>query len=661
MSVSAWIGIGLAIAILAILAILRLRASAPWLGPLFRHELVRLARRGAQPRLRAVYAGLLLVGLLVIYLRVFSNTDPVALLFDTSLQLPQDEKSTFTEWFTYVYFLVQLIAVSLITPVYAGGAIAEEKDRKSLDFLQSSLLTNREIILGKLAARLTFVTCIVLVGLPVLFMTMLFGGLDETTIIAGFLISLFTMLGLAGFSLLMGVYRNSLKDALFWPYGVLIVTTVLGVVCSCCFPWFSVVSPFTALTWIYFMNANAGMIGGIWGLSGSEFTIVVVSIYCTIYGLVFLICTTIAILGIRPVNVRSRIDPDERSHRTLKQSSRIKNVSVERSAPPERPHGVGDPYDLNPPPPAVIRRPRTVRARRSFTVPPLRDGDPFLWKERYFSGRLPMMESGVAWGCAIAVIVVFLSIIGISLVAGVLVKVLEGQLPGEVVNGCMRVFVVGTVIGLAPVIGLRAASSIAKERQQQTLLSLLGVPEARSRILFAKWLAPLFSVRYWLAAIVIFVMLSLVTGGLHPLGVFAGMVYLIGFLPFANSYGMWLSVRCRTGTRASAIFIGTMLALLIGPPIFGTLFRAIIQVLADSTTGSFAEHFLDNVNPVVGIWQAFAGWREVGGLPGDGAMLSPNSQSLTLLATVTMIGIMYLLAAVWFGWRAKENFERETA
>lgn len=657
----AWIGIGLAIAVLAILTVLRLRAKSPWLGPLFWHELVRLARRGTQPRLRALYAGLLLVGLLVIYLRVFSNTDPVALLFDSSLQLPQDEKSTFTETFTYVYFLVQLIAVSLITPVYAGGAIAEEKDRKSLDFLQSSLLTNREIILGKLAARLTFVTCIVLVGLPVLFMTMLFGGLDETTIIAGFLISLFTMLGLTGFSLLMGVYRKSLKDALFWPYGVLIVTTALGILCSCCFPWFSVISPFTALTWIYITNAKAGLIGGIWGLSGSEFTVVVVSIYCTIYGLVFLICTLFAVRGIRPAIHRSRIDPDNISRLTTRTAVRAKVVTAERVTSPELNTVETDPYDLNSPPPPVARRPRTVRARRSFTVPLLRDGDPFLWKERYFSGRLPMMESGVAWGCAIAVIVVFLSVLGISLVAGVLVKVLEGQLPGEVVNGCMRVFVVGTVIGLAPIIGLRAAASVAKERQQQTLLSLLGVPEARSRILFAKWLAPFLGVRYWLAAMAVAILLSLVTGGLHPLGVFAGVMYLTGFLPFANSYGLWLSVRCQSSTRASAIFIGTMLSLLIGPPIFGTLFRAVIQVFSNSVERQFAEQFLDNINPVIGIWQAFAGWREVSGSPLDTFQLNPQNRSLSLLATVTIIGAMYLLAAVWFGWRAKESFERETA
>jgi ABC-type transport system involved in multi-copper enzyme maturation permease subunit len=650
MSSLAWFGIGLAIAVLAILTVLRLRAKSPWLGPLFWHELVRLARRGVQPRLRAVYAGLLLVGLLVIYLRVFSNTDPLALLFDSSLQLPQDEKSTFTETFTYVYFLVQLIAVSLITPVYAGGAIAEEKDRKSLDFLQSSLLTNREIILGKLAARLTFVTCIVLVGLPVLFMTMLFGGLDETTIIAGFLISLFTMLGLAGFSLLMGVYRKSLKDALFWPYGVLIVTTALGVLCSCCFPWFSVISPFTALTWIFIMNANAGMFGGIWGLSGTEFTVVVVSIYCTIYGLVFLICTFFAVRGIRPTIYRSRIDPDNLPRRPTRTAERAKVVTAEQVTSPEPKNVEACPYDLNPSPSPASRRPRTVRARRSFTVPLLRDDDPFLWKERYFSGRLPMMESGVAWGCAISVIVVFLSVLGISLVAGVLVKVLEGQLPGEVVNGCMRVFVVGTVIGLAPVIGLRAAGSVAKERQQQTLLSLLGVPEARSRILFAKWLAPFLGVRYWLVAIGLSILFSLVTGGLHPLGVIAGTFYLLGFLPFANSFGLWLSVRCQSSTRASAIYIGTMLALLIGPPIFGTLFRAVIQISFNSEVGQMAEFFLDNVNPVVGIWQAFTGWRE----------FQTSDESLKMLITITFIGLFYLLAAAVFGLAAKATFERET-
>ena len=96
------IGIGIAVALLLVGAlILRLRAKSPWLGPLFWYELVKLARRGSQPRLRAVYAGLLLMGLLVNYLSVFHDRDPVSLLFDSTIQLPQNQRSTFTEAFTF--------------------------------------------------------------------------------------------------------------------------------------------------------------------------------------------------------------------------------------------------------------------------------------------------------------------------------------------------------------------------------------------------------------------------------------------------------------------------------------------------------------------------------------------------------------------------------
>jgi ABC-type transport system involved in multi-copper enzyme maturation permease subunit len=650
--------VAVGLAVLVGLFVLRLRAKAPWLGPLFVHELVRLARKGAQPRLRALYAGLLLVGLLVTYLRVFSDSDPASLLFDSSLQLPQDQRSTFTEWFTFVYLFVQLLAVSLITPVYAGGAIAEEKDRKSLDFLQSSLLTNREIVLGKLAARLTFVTCIVLVGMPVLFMTMLFGGLDENTIFAGFLLSFFTMLGLAGFSLLMGVYRKTLRDALLWPYGILVATTVFGFCCGCGIPGVSAVSPFSALTMIFANNAQGGA-GGPFALGGLDFTVITLVVFSVLYGLTFLVCTALAVSGIRPAIIKPVFDPDTGRRAPPRPRAKVL-ASAKADGPPPvaKPVEVAnDPYDFNPAPPPP-RRPRTVRARRAFTVPPLRDGDPFLWKERFFSGRLPVLESGVAWGCAISVIVAFLSIISLVLVAGVLIQLLSEKWPGEVINWCLRMFVVGTVIGLAPVLGLRAAGAVAKERQQQTLLSLLGVPEARSRILRAKWVAPLFGCRYWFIALAAAIGLSLLTGGVHPLGAVAGVIYLGGFLPFANSFGLWLSVRCHTGTRAASWFIGVMLALVVAPPLFGTLFRATFQILSSSGDGGLAESFFDNVNPIVGLWRAFAGWDEVTGARYD--PFSAHGTALPHLVSDSIIGLAYGVGALLLGYAAKAAFDRET-
>ena len=274
---------------------------------------------------------------------------------------------------------------------------------------------------------------------------------------------------------------------------------------------------------------------------------------------------------------------------------------------------------------------------------------------------MPVLESGVAWGCALTIITTFLSVIIIFLVAGVLVQILNSRMPGEWVKYCMRVFCVGTIIGLAPVIGLRAASAVAKERQQQTLLSLFVIPEARSRILLAKWIAPLYGVRYWLVALAAAIIVTLFSGGIHPLGVIAGLAYLLGFVPFANSFGLWLSVICKTGTRAATVFLSTMLALMIGPPIFGTLFRALLQVVSDTTYGVLAENFLDNVNPVVGIWRAFADWKDVEGFDGLVNGQPGKVTAIPALLADTVIGFFYMLAAIGFGWRAKTIFDRETA
>lgn len=669
------IAIGSLVAVVVIvLIVLRIRAKSPWLGPLYWHELVKLARRGGQPKLRAAYAILLLIGLLVLYLRVFSNVDPRELLFNSSIQLPQSQKDTFTEWFTVIFFILQIVYVSLITPVYAGGAIAEEKDRKTLDYLQASMLTNREIVLGKLAARLTFVTLIVLVGLPVLFMVMLFGGLDPTTIVLCFIVTIFTMLGLAGFSLFMGVYRNTLRDALYWPYGLLILGTIFGFFTTCCcpIPGLQALSPISCVVAIFAWNAQGGGVAGLFGLSGMSMSITLVTIFCVIYGLAFLIFTTAAIVGIRTPIRRSTIDPDTGRRVSPRASKKAKIVSAERAtpkpAPDLTPEPISDPYgddDDDDNRPTRRRRPRIVRARRSFSVKPLRDGDPFLWKEKHFSGRLPVLEGGVAWGCIIAVLSVFLGGIAIALFAGVLVKIAEGQYPADIINGCLRTYVAGAILGLAPIVGLRAAGSIAKERQQQTLLSLLTIPEARSRILFAKWLAPIHGVRWWLASLVICIFVAVFTGGVHPLGAVAACCYLVGFVPFANSLGLWLSLRCTSSLRAMTIFFAVIAALFIGPPIFGTLFRAALGlVAADSAAGLLYEQFLDNVNPLVGLWRSLVNWSDFYGneawMNGQRQSVDRSAAAYAQLISTVVIGGLYAAFAALFGWLALRRFERET-
>ena len=64
------------------------------------------------------------------------------------------ETAVLAETFFGTFMIVQLILIVLLTPAYVAGAIAEEKDRKTMEFLLATDLRNREIVLSKLLSRL---------------------------------------------------------------------------------------------------------------------------------------------------------------------------------------------------------------------------------------------------------------------------------------------------------------------------------------------------------------------------------------------------------------------------------------------------------------------------------------------------------------------------
>jgi ABC-type Na+ efflux pump permease subunit len=68
----------------------------------------------------------------------------------------------------------------------AAAAVAEEKDRHTLPILLTTTLSDREIVFGKAAARVALVLSAVFAGLPVLMLTLLFGGVDLGLVAAGY-------------------------------------------------------------------------------------------------------------------------------------------------------------------------------------------------------------------------------------------------------------------------------------------------------------------------------------------------------------------------------------------------------------------------------------------------------------------------------------------
>src|SRR5205823_2249569 len=99
-----------------------------------------------------------------------------------------------------------------------AGAIAEERQRRTLEFLCASPLTRREIVLGKLAARMLHLGGALAVGLPVLSVTLLFGGVSPLRLVAGVVVTTWTFASLSALSILCSVGSRTVTRAVTAAY-----------------------------------------------------------------------------------------------------------------------------------------------------------------------------------------------------------------------------------------------------------------------------------------------------------------------------------------------------------------------------------------------------------------------------------------------------------
>src|SRR5262245_46664657 len=205
-------------------------------GPLFRYELTRLARRGLQPKLRAAFAGLLFVALLVAFLAAFPSANPLRALTHLDEPLSIEAGSRFGHWFLVAFLLIQAVVVMVVTPAIAASAIGEEKERRSLDLLLTTPLSSAEIVVGKLAARLVFVGMLLLTGLPIVALMTLLGGVDPVQLVVGSAIAFVSMGSIGALSLFFAVWCETLSGALVRAYACIAGVTLLGFLCGCFFP-----------------------------------------------------------------------------------------------------------------------------------------------------------------------------------------------------------------------------------------------------------------------------------------------------------------------------------------------------------------------------------------------------------------------------------------
>ncbi len=140
---------------------------------------------------------------------------------------PPARLAAFARGFFELFVAAQFAAVAVVTPALTAGAVVEERERRTLDFLLVTGLSAREVVAGKLAVRVGQALLLVLAGLPVLAFLQFFGGVDPELLVTAFALTLVTAVGLAGLGVGASGRAVRSRDAVVTAYTLAVTYVVL--------------------------------------------------------------------------------------------------------------------------------------------------------------------------------------------------------------------------------------------------------------------------------------------------------------------------------------------------------------------------------------------------------------------------------------------------
>jgi ABC-type transport system involved in multi-copper enzyme maturation permease subunit len=470
--------------LLLVCLVVLLRRGLALLGPVFFYDALRTARRGRHRLLRCLYAGLLLVVLALVYARWFVRDPSAGLmaLFEGG-RVDRNDLARFAESFFYTFLGAQYAVVLLVTPAYTAGAIAEERQARTLESLLATGLSSTELVLGKLASRVVHLVLLLLTGLPVLSLLQLVGGVDPRLLAIGFANTLGMMLGMSALGILVSVNMHKPRQAMAVSYAAAIAYQLFAV--TFCSPAF--LSP---------------------GDMPDLPPVLVVIVF--FHGMLATICVAGA-------------------------------VSLLRRATTS-----GQAFELA----AVTQDSGRVLQSVGPSAPPLGDLAPMVWKERFAQCGV----EGSLFSEFVHTIgpIYWLGLVGMSWLS-VLFMALGGGLQESVGVASLwaKATAAATICIVLFMMALRAAETISAEREQHTLDSLLTTDLTDGEILGAKWQICWRSGWRYGLGLVIVVVGGIVTGGLCPFAIPLLAVACGVYAAIVAVFGMYCSLVCRSGLRAT--------------------------------------------------------------------------------------------------------------
>jgi ABC-type transport system involved in multi-copper enzyme maturation permease subunit len=178
------------------------------LGPHFYYDLIRLARHRRNVFLRCGY----LIALMIAWWIVYERSLPFAGQINDYARLAEN--------FAYSLIALQYVMILLLAPIYLAGTITEERESRTLELVFQTQLSDREILLGKFAARVVHLIFMMLLPLPMLAIITLWGGVDMEVLSVHFTLMFILILFVGSVCLWASVSQRRYTESMMLAYSL---------------------------------------------------------------------------------------------------------------------------------------------------------------------------------------------------------------------------------------------------------------------------------------------------------------------------------------------------------------------------------------------------------------------------------------------------------
>lgn len=554
-------------------------------GPILIWEMTRVSRRERYFILRMLYALLLFLMLWSSYQSLLGGGN----FFANNLS-PVKRMSYFANSFFASFGMIQLAAVLFLTPAYVASSIVIEKERRTIEYLFASTLTNFEIVVGKWLARVLNVAMLVLAGVPILGFAAFFGGISTDRIALLAIISLASLLSAGSVAILVSVYGRGTRQTLSQTYLFILllllaplfvtamgeaipaVSETLGVRPPLEIPYLVEIEeflyscePFVAFQRLTSVTSTGDAVLG---------TAILVGVHLAIAGL----CLGWSIARLRAA------------------------YRVE----------VG----------GAVKARRTMPWNRPRRASPVRD-NPMAWKEWNFGARGRRTLS--LW---IGRIILFLSIY-YAVLHMLYLKFLDPRnFSADMVNVYARFMSTLSLGAVLILIATRAATSIAGERDKDSWVTLLSTPLTPREIIGGKLLGAMQPLYYWALLSAPAWLLAVYLDGVSLAALPVVAVVILVYALFVAALGLYLSLRRSTTGSALAFTFGICIFLGgFGQSLLGLFFVPLAMMGVGSATLSM-------------LYATSVPWFILGAAP----FRTHEIMSTSLEGEFVLFGVLWILA-----------------